>query len=1172
MSSRIPPRRYGEGFPTHPEFPGPPRKSKGLAIAAALLIGGLMVVVVGTGIWFTFFGPGSGAFGSSSVDPADAQWAAAKSPELHCAQLAAGFGADRVGVDRGTQREFERLLDALVKVTSSSDDSKFQLLVDFDRLAGQVQMYSFANLSWFESNQLRQSLEVEIVSPLVCERYSIAHIDLSPSAGEATVDVYLWDEYDDLYEYRLWTIRQGRRWKIYDWEDIEKGRRESRDWAQIYTYCLTPGWEEYEAAMEDITAATLAESTHDSAQALRRAESRAVLPQIADVASIEIAFAWLQQGDFPAAIAAAELVQSPAVVPGTYYVRALAYQQMGEYAKSIDMIDRFEKLVGAQLTGCQMRALALTADGKFDAAASQWNAYLQLHPDDLEALESLARTLDVDQSEELLAHVERCRDPADTAHALADATIYSNLAVARAMLAFLEKREPDSSRLIALQAEMAERDERVDEAIALYRQAIASEQDADLRDQLMRSLANVLLGNGQVLDAYQVWPDANRGFHHVMDSWYDDDLDVKFLDVQAVIDAYRRTGPDDPWLEFYTGALLLRHRKYDEAAQRFTTAIAQADEYDREYFRDSQLLAFHKAGRSLDAYQTIPPADETFVDLADRCIWDRQPDMLAKLIAAHRLKSPDDDWLDYYQGSLYLLEKDYEQAKRRLRRGAATTADEDVEDSYRSKLVEVYIAADEILAAYNDLGPSGEIFARLAANCYYGDDWDQLDLLVRRHRQYVLDDFEAPERSADQQATLRGKLLKWESELHWARKDYNALVKLLGNWPQQPLDTLESWEQSELKLKLTHSYLHTRKPHQARRLAAEIRDEDVNLLPLILVEASAGDIAATAELAQQHVRNEYGSDDLYDDEELRALLYRPKFRPVRLAAPPPLYMGAGSEQVVLLFPQPVTFGAPQIASLLKAAGMTAGVEELPGLADAGGARVFAIAANGQTMMVTLGSEPYVSPQRQQQLEIESDELREALGRHQAWASVATLTEMNEESNAPAYRVAAALLDEASMVLFFDRDRLRIAGEEAKLLLLAEEDAKDMEAYGESVYLYRETELDQEAGKIANTARRRLPQLAKAFKQRRPEQVFDVLVAVHAGQAKERIWLPVERVSRRVTSYSSSHQLVGIFPQDSRLNPYFKQGEPVAIDPFQVLDWKYTDGDATIHAADLEEAP
>ncbi|MCI0682397.1 MAG: hypothetical protein L0Y71_09850 [Gemmataceae bacterium] len=206
------------------------------------------------------------------------------------------------------------------------------------------------------------------------------------------------------------------------------------------------------------------------------------------------------------------------------------------------------------------------------------------------------------------------------------------------------KADPQDESVVMFRVRLAARRGKVQEAVRLFRAALAKTTEKEARDRLMSDFAFAMVEAGKPVEAYHALPDATRAFEMLANDMreFGDSTDLSKL-----IDAHRRRQPDDVAIQRETAELLIDERKWDEAVAALAEAMKKAPNR-RDEFRWSYRYAMHKAGRGLEAYRAEPDA-ASFQQLANLMAMDKQGKELAALIEAHRPQGAGDALLIFYE-------------------------------------------------------------------------------------------------------------------------------------------------------------------------------------------------------------------------------------------------------------------------------------------------------------------------------------------------------------------------------------------------------------------------------------------------------------------------------------------------------------------------------------------
>ncbi|HJT32656.1 MAG TPA: hypothetical protein VJ783_11500, partial [Pirellulales bacterium] len=170
------------------------------------------------------------------------------------------------------------------------------------------------------------------------------------------------------------------------------------------------------------------------------------------------------------------------------------------------------------------------------------------------------------------------------------------------------------------------------------------------------SYANVYLqamvNAGKPLEAYQAVPEAHNAFLTAANRLLADRDPAK---LDQLVTLHEQRNPDDGWLPYFRAEALLIRGALAEAAAVFESASAKVVDDQRQSYLDEYLWCMSQLGGPLEAYRAAPDAAAAFRRLAG---WlddfDRRA-ALARLLAAHAERAPDDPWLVYNRARLLAL-------------------------------------------------------------------------------------------------------------------------------------------------------------------------------------------------------------------------------------------------------------------------------------------------------------------------------------------------------------------------------------------------------------------------------------------------------------------------------------------------------------------------------------
>ena len=226
------------------------------------------------------------------------------------------------------------------------------------------------------------------------------------------------------------------------------------------------------------------------------------------------------------------------------------------------------------------------------------------------------------------------------------------------------KLEPDN--LVGLRWRMANRirQGKTEEGIALYRKQIAKEPEQE------RSLTNqwfftAMVDKKLAVEAYRAADDPKKAF-----TFLGNDLEGMghWTELDALMDAHRVKHADDPMLHVIAGRRLVQAKEWTKAIDAYKAAEGHVDTKTGTDPRREAIYARYKAGLAIETCREIEPRNQTFAQLANLAIGDRDWPLLEKLIAEHRGTSPDDPSLDEATARLLVYRKKPAEAAEMIRK------------------------------------------------------------------------------------------------------------------------------------------------------------------------------------------------------------------------------------------------------------------------------------------------------------------------------------------------------------------------------------------------------------------------------------------------------------------------------------------------------------------------
>jgi tetratricopeptide (TPR) repeat protein/uncharacterized protein HemY len=199
--------------------------------------------------------------------------------------------------------------------------------------------------------------------------------------------------------------------------------------------------------------------------------------------------------------------------------------------------------------------------------------------------------------------------------------------------------DPDSVDVPAYRSRLKVHQGQTDDAVALFKEAMAKRLPDDRRAQLLYGFLYDMANAGKPLEAYHAAPEASQAFRNLAATLLDED---RLAELDLLIDAHRKKHAADPWLAYYHGEIHLRNQAWEKAVDALKEGMKKAPEAVQRSLRWKLVYALYKAGRGMQAYAEVEPRDSTFSQLAQLYLADKKGEELAALVQAHRPHASDE--------------------------------------------------------------------------------------------------------------------------------------------------------------------------------------------------------------------------------------------------------------------------------------------------------------------------------------------------------------------------------------------------------------------------------------------------------------------------------------------------------------------------------------------------
>lgn len=227
---------------------------------------------------------------------------------------------------------------------------------------------------------------------------------------------------------------------------------------------------------------------------------------------------------------------------------------------------------------------------------------------------------------------------------------------------------------------------RIDEAVALFQERTAEVRDEDgERNGALYTFLEAMAAAGRPVEGYQAADSRDVEYAFQVLAGFLERPDDRLGhaapahdQLRAVIAAHRARVGETPWTVFHTGVIQQAEGNFEAAQATYADCTRRLNDADLgpvrmrpprlepqwedrtwERARDRRTECLYRLGRWEQAYSECHPADRTFHQLAQRFEGQKEWDALAKLIAKHRDRVPQDARSDLWQAVAHFGKGEY---------------------------------------------------------------------------------------------------------------------------------------------------------------------------------------------------------------------------------------------------------------------------------------------------------------------------------------------------------------------------------------------------------------------------------------------------------------------------------------------------------------------------------
>jgi uncharacterized protein HemY len=626
----------------------------------------------------------------------------------------------RLGDANGVMRQFDvdRATDEFIDlaiVPPRKTPKRRQFLISLRRGMGRSLMRRGEDLQWttFEIRQVKKKTDDECAA-VVCHRQS----------NGSTLKI------------RWWLTRRAGEWKIYDFEDLDTGRRFSvasaplvQQGGGLLTEIGRAG-----AVLLDALDSLLTDDVAAAENHLKRTPAN-LPPRLEALRLLLRGRILLRHGQFQDMVDALE--ESKRLHPDPFladYLLGVARNRVGKWEQALTILRAYRALVGDEDEMCRETGLALRQLRRFPEAASEYRKALDLNPKNEAAflgfLQSLGGDDDKDDVGRRFEQLDDLRQNFDQ---------FAQDCVKRQFPQLLEPLVQTMHRLDAdyppvdfYRALVAAWTGHPDDAVRLIQSAFRKQTEEVKRREYGRQFLEVMAAMGHFKQAYPVLADAREAFRCLA---AETRKRYRLDELKALIALHRAKDAGDPLLLPYQAEIHVREARYAEADKCFDEAVKRrVDAETLAGFRVDRVLARYHNGRMMSAYRDIGPPDETFLQLAALCFEDEDDKSLETLIDAHAKNARSSAEVPRFRARMKIRQKKIAEGIILFKEALAKQKDEDKRERLISEFLDDMAGVGEPLQAYRAAPDPRQAFWIVARILRSESRFDELRMLVSAHR------------------------------------------------------------------------------------------------------------------------------------------------------------------------------------------------------------------------------------------------------------------------------------------------------------------------------------------------------------------------------------------------------------------------------------------------------
>lgn len=970
----------------------------------------------------------------------------------------------------------ESFLLELTSVIQTGDNTAFEAKTSSLEFKDRVRKAPSLNLTARREFRSQFDHWFTMYCPYTASVSRIQLVSVKRDPADHTLIAYTWvfnSEYPDRV---AWYLRSnGQEIRIVDFEILDTSALESDDAARQFSAAfIGPAWENYLAVHEDL----LSDVTSDEEIAKAKAEvlrlSGLRFPKsIEHAACYRLAQLAMSLDDKDLGLQMLARTEELAPLPGVYWLRAIIFRDLKDYAKAESNLRQYTDLIGPGPESFMLEAEIATAQKQHEKANVAWVRLLAIDPGSQTLPWDFHSHMPAASGDLLAKSIGSRPDSAIAAQKIANLFVSrERIDLAEPLLPIAESGTEPTPELFALRADISQfngdRDGYVNN-LELAWKAAAPENPT--RSTWLYNWASELLTADQGADAIALSPDPGRTFY---DLALDEDgylilTSKQLTELSAALQNSSADGESaGKWLKVWQRlapvTVMMQRRDYQTAWESLSTLMAKEasadDKLVTELLKELELewtvqdwltTAAVRTNHAAEVWDLMPEEDR-LSNLLWRIDEAEVADSVAGIVGKLRTENPANPDIIFCEALAADLKKDVPTAIRKYHEFMQQPNFAESPFQYRVKnsLVEIAMNQSDWKSTIADL-TADALLGTLASR------------LVEEHR---LDDAQSVVEMAQQKGATLADTVHTEAKILQARKDWPALCSLGERWlaerkPEDDTAAAGIYGSLNANEAFVDAWLETHQLDRAEQFVKLLPDKPYYAARWKLKIAAARNDQTAAEAVFTDAEADSGAGPgIAGLGKAADAIWTEKWRDFRRRHPISLYnvsrSSSGNSDAVVLQSTATPMTSETLQAALRTVHDNITVEDLTSLLTqteqqmiaslpasnkhsqdtaeftTGTRRLFRARMDGSTFLLFVGSDQYHKPDGSavdggdtslQGDETLSEPLKRAIDQHQAWiclhTEASTITTDPSELKSLFARIVAALLNDKTTVVSID---------------------------------------------------------------------------------------------------------------------------------------------------------